>query len=91
MNIWYMFDNHTFARIKETDREGILRRARSLLEEDSCGSFFVRDESDATLNKLTLHTRQLRPGEYKYGVPSAELEKWADEVMAERSFRTLMA
>lgn len=89
LNIWFMFDNHTFERVKETDREGILKHARDLVDEDSCGSFFVHDQSDATLNKLTLHTHQIRSG--KYGLDAGQLEQWVDEVMAERSFRTLMA
>jgi hypothetical protein len=89
MNIWYMFDNHTFEQVKETDREGLLRHARALINADNCGSFFVRDEFDSTLNKLTLHTERMPNG--RYGVTDADLEGWADEIMAERSFRTLMA
>lgn len=91
MKIWYMFDNHTFAQIKETDRAGILAHAERLLNEDSCGSFFVRDECDATLSNLTLHTQRLNKDSYKYGISTARLKKWVDEVLAERSFRMLMA
>lgn len=91
MHISYMFDNHTFERIKETDREGIRNHVLRLLDEDSCGSLFVRDDLGGHLDGLTLHTQQLRPGEFKYGIHPADLDKWLDEIMAERSFRTLMA
>jgi hypothetical protein len=91
MHIWYMFDNHTFERVKEVDREGIRDHVLRLLEEDSCGSLFVRDEMGGTLDNLTLHTEQLQPGHFKYGILPDRLERWLDELMAERSFRTLMA
>lgn len=91
MNIWYMFDNHTFERIKETDRDGLRDHVLRLLQEDSCGSLFVRDEFGTTINKLTLHTHKLSQDHFKYGIDSEKLEVWLNEIMAERSFRTLMA
>lgn len=91
MNIWYMFDNHTFERIRETDRDGIRDHVLRLIEEDSCGLLFVRDDLGGDLKNLTLHTERLRPDDHKYGIPPAKLDKWLDEIMIERSFRAMMA
>lgn len=87
--IWFMFDNHTFGRITGKNRETILKQAGDFFRGDGCGSLFVRDEYDGTLDALSLHGRRLGSG--KYGILASELEKWVDEIEAERSFRTLMA
>lgn len=89
MKLWFMFDNHTFEKITGQDREAILEQAIDLFRVNGSGSLFVRDENDVTVNALTVHGRRMESG--KYGVRASDLEKWADEIMAERSFRTLMA
>jgi hypothetical protein len=88
LKVWFMYDNHTFARVEEITREELIARGKSLFDEDGCGSMFVRDAAEAQIDSLTLHGHMLRPR--KWGVTKAELAKWADAVVAERSFRTLM-
>jgi len=89
LSIWFMFSNHTFAKITGQDRETMVEQARDLFRSDGCGGLFVHDEFGTTLRALTLHGHRLDND--RYGVPASEVEKWADEIMAERSFRTLMA
>lgn len=89
LNVWFMFDNHTFERVKETTREGLTDRARKLFAEDGCGFLFVRDGQDASINPLTLHGHQLGNGQW--GATVDEIETWADAVVSEISFRTIMA
>ena len=87
LSIWFMYDNHTFAKIKSRD-SGLVVEAARLFAEDGCGSLFVRDEFDATLHGLTLQGHRLANG--RFGVTRAELDAWADAVMAEISFRKAM-
>src|ERR1035437_883170 len=89
LSIWFMFDNHTFAKVSDRDREGLIRRAYDLFLRDGSGGLFVRDQNDCTIDKLTLSGCLLSND--KYGITPIQLEKWADEIMAELSFRTLMA
>lgn len=88
MRIWFMYDCHAFAQLKDLSRDVLAARARELFAEDGCGTLFVRDEYGGDLGSLTLHGRRQADG--KYGISDNELHKWLDEVDAERSFRTLM-
>lgn len=88
ISIWFMFDNHTFARVKSRDRNELVDEATNLFNEDGCGSLFVRDAWDAILKGLDLHGRPL--GDGHYGVLKADVEQWADKVLAEISFHKLM-
>jgi hypothetical protein len=83
-HIWFMFDNHSFAKIRTTERGQMIARAVELFKEDGCGSLFVRDECGAELKNLTVNGRELGNG--LYGVPRDEIEQWADAVQTELSF-----
>ena len=89
MKIWFMFDNFTFARIDPVDYESVVKQARELFAEDGCGSLFVRDELDGTIEKLTRMGRSL--GAVKgWGLPVREIEEWAQELFKEIEFERLM-
>ncbi len=88
MNIWFMYDNHTFAKIIDLTQAALIARAKDLFRQDGCGSLYVHDESGTTIGSLTLHGRRRENG--TYGVSEDKLRKWAVEIEAERSFRTLM-
>lgn len=79
-----MFDNHTFAKVEGQTKAALVARAAALFEKDSCGSLFVRDELDGTLSSLGLD------GWPRRRILHKDIEKWADAILAERSFRTLM-
>lgn len=81
MKVYCMFDNHTFASVTFTDREGLLTRAKELTERKCGASFFVRDESDATLRGMDWHSRDCMDG----------ADAWVRRVMQEYDFRKLMA
>lgn len=88
-SIWFMFDNHTFAKVINGDRASLIRQGANLFSKDGCGSLFVKDEWGGSMEKLTLHGRMLTKG--RYGVTDAALEQWADDVLSEISFRKTMA
>lgn len=87
LKIWFMYDNHAFATVEPRDRAGLIKRATALFKEDGCGCLFVRDEG-AEMQKLNLNGHQM--GDGKYGVTAGEIAQWADDVMAEESFRHRM-
>ncbi len=82
LKVWFMFDNHTFARIEPLDRESLVKQATELFAEDRYGMLAVRDR-DAPLGSLYLH------GNGKPADPT-ELGKWADAVVREIEFARLM-
>lgn len=88
LTIWFMFDNHTFAKIHSRDREGLVREATKLFQEDGCGSLFVKDEFNATLKMLTVDGKKLTDG--TWGVLASEVEQWAAAVVDEITFRKMM-
>lgn len=88
LKIWFMYDNHGFARVEPRDKLGLIRRAKELFAEDGCGSLFVRDEHDAELRSLTVNGHRLGNGQY--GVTVDEIVQWADDVVAEEAFRHRM-
>lgn len=73
MRVWFMFDNHAFARV-EGDRAAVLRR---LFDEDGCGSAFMRDVLDRS-NGMPLHGHRLPSG--KYGVTDDEIDAFLARV-----------
>ena len=85
MKIWFMFSNHTFARLEPSSSKALITVARNLFKRDTYGSLFVRDEFDTTIRYLDLDGH----GDKK-GVSVVDLEAWADKVMAEVSFRKIM-
>lgn len=95
MQAWFMFDNHTFARIEMTDRETMIKRAIALFARDGCGSAFVRDGA-AELgcrgpfadNPFTLHGRKMGA---IWGVPTIEIEAWVDLILDELAFAKRVA
>jgi len=86
--ISFMFDNHTFERVTGKDRDTLIKQATGLFRSDGCGSLFVRDQWGGHMNALTLHGHRMKDD--RYGVRPDEIEAWADKVMAELSFQTLM-
>lgn len=94
LTIWFMFDNHTFHKVKATDRAGLIAEAAACFAEDGCGGLFVRDASDATMRSLELQGRILNPKDnykkHRWGVTPEQLEEWADKVFAEQAFQLAM-
>lgn len=88
LTAWYMASNHTFATIEIGDRAAMIQRISDLFSHDGAGSIFVKDESGATVSGLYRHGQQLGNG--RYGMLIADIEQWADEVIAERAFHRLM-
>ncbi len=89
MKAWFMFDRHTFRPIDLSDRAGIIEQVIEAFAEDGCGSLFVRDDDDTEIKALCLEGRRLGNGQW--GVPRQDISDWADAVLAEKSFRLLMA
>ncbi len=83
LKIWFMYDNHCFAQVKQRDRAGLIRRATELFEDDHYGSLFVRDEFDAIMRSFDLNGSGKPPSAKAIG-------EWADKVVAEESFRHRM-
>lgn len=88
LKVWFMFDNHGFARIEPRDRDGLIKRAAELFARDGCGSLFVRDETDTNLKGFDLHGHPIGHG--AWGVKDDELARWAEKVATEESFRHRM-
>lgn len=80
LKIYCMFDNHTFATVRATDREGIAARVKELIRLKKGASFFVRDGSDASMECLSWHSRD----------DLSKLDEWLDRVMEELAFAKLM-
>ena len=78
MKIWFMFDNHTFARVGDstTGREAMESRARELFAKDGCGSLFARDERD----RHAANVNGTRQPDGRYGVTDAALAEFFDRV-----------
>lgn len=90
LRIWFMFDNHTFAKIAPTlDAAALVQSAEKLFAKDGCGMLFVRDALGGDLKSLTLHGRQL--GNRSWGVTKSDLANWAAAVLVEESFQRLVA
>lgn len=89
MKIWFMYDNHTFAKVTDLSPDALFKRAKELFEEDGCGGLYVHDESGTTIQALTFHGRMLHHG--RYGAYDDDLERWVAKIQEERSFRSLMA
>ena len=79
MKIWFMFDNHTFAEIKERESESLAARASELFCRDGCGSLFARDDDGRPIDHLTLHGKRFPDGEY--GQTAQALRQWAVSVV----------
>lgn len=79
--IYFMFDNHTFAKVTGDDRAELVKQVSDLFDKDRWGSVFVRDEHGGELKALTLEGN---------GVTKDEIEEWAVAVAEEKWFRTLM-
>ena len=88
LKIWFMYDNHTFAKVTDRSRGGLIQAAKELFGEDGCGALFVRDEHDCELYALTLNGHRQSDG--RYGVLDREVEEWADKILVEESFRQVM-
>ncbi len=88
LHVWFMYDNHTFAKVQLAARDRMIERVVELFEEDGCGSLYVRDDMDATIRSLTLDGRCLNNG--KYGVPFREIAAWVEKVTDEQAFHKLM-
>lgn len=58
MTIWFMYDNHLFAKYRGEAESGPLRDwIAAKFAEDKCGSVFARDARDNTVGHLyTLHS-----------------------------------
>lgn len=77
MNVWFMYDNHCFARVgnSSTSREAMEKRAAELFSEDGCGSIFARDTRNHTAAHL--HGRLI---DGSYGVTPDDLKAFFDRV-----------
>jgi hypothetical protein len=73
--IWFMFDNHTFAKLSNDPDKAALEAAK-LFGEDNYGSIFVRDISDRSIDALTLH------GSKDTDFPT-RLKEWAAKAKAQ--------
>lgn len=90
MQAWFMFDNHTFAKVDGETREILITRATELFRQDGCGCLFVRDRSGSEVNRLALYGRILQEKPVRFGVLPEDIEQWADSLLAERSFLTTL-
>jgi len=90
VKIYFMYDNHTFARFGNwITKDDLYKRARKLFKEDGCGTLFARDMRDGDLRSLDLHGHQLSNS--SWGVTELELRAWTDKVLEEDSFARLVA
>jgi hypothetical protein len=70
----FMYDCHLFAAVSGDTDAALIARIRELFIEDGCGSLFVRDRFDRSVNELDLHGKPLVNG--KYGVTDAQIADW---------------
>jgi hypothetical protein len=76
VNIWFMYDNHTFAKIGDplvTPRAAMEAKARECFAEDGCGGLFTKDFAGLSIEG----TRQPNG---RYGVTDADLLAFFDRV-----------
>jgi hypothetical protein len=74
MKIWFMYENHTFAKVTDMSPAALVACAKQLFKEDGCGCLFVHDETGTTISSLTFHGKRLHHG--KYGAYDDDLERW---------------
>ena len=79
MNVWFMFDNHTFAKVGDptTPRAAMEQKARDLFAEDGCGSLFTRNAMDRSILPPLHGTRQ---DNGRYGVTDDALRAFFDKL-----------
>lgn len=83
MQAWFMFDNHTFARVDlSVGRRQVIDRVTELFRKDASGSLFLKDSYGSTIEALTMHFRPTTVYE--------EIAAWADRALQEVSFTKLM-
>lgn len=82
MNIWFMYDNHTFAKVPDittAPRELVEAHLRALFIEDGCGTVFVRDGRNKEIAHLHGHPLG-EIGKSPWGVYPVEIESFLDKV-----------
>ncbi len=79
MTIWFMYDNHTFARVGDytSSRAALEAKARALFAEDGCGSLFARNTKE-DWDVVSLVSARQPDG--RYGVSDAALTLFFDRV-----------
>lgn len=86
LQIWFMFDNHSFAKINANLRgKDLVKAAEKLFQKDRSGMLFVRDHLGGDMKTLDLL------GHIGYRITTAELEKWAADVEKEETFLRMIA
>lgn len=82
MNISFLYDNHAFASVgdSQTPRDVLHSKALELFEEDNCGMLFAKWPDSANIHRSgpVLHSRKLETG--RYGVTEIELNAFLDAV-----------
>jgi hypothetical protein len=79
MNIWFMFDNHAFAKLgdAQTPRADMEAKAAELFAEDGGGSLFARMSQGS--ESIHCHGKRL-PGGAGWGATPAMLREFFDAV-----------
>lgn len=81
-NVWFMYDNHSFASVDTTVRSVAFARIKALFEEDGCGMISTKWPSG---QRRPQHPKKALIGRYRaigYGVSDDEINNWLDEYYA---------
>lgn len=77
MNVWFMYDNHLFAKYRGEAESGPLRDwIAAKFSEDKCGSVFARDARDHSIGR-GLHS-VYEDGEHR--VRPADVDRFIAEI-----------
>ena len=81
LNVWFMFDNHTFRKINvDAPDDGLFAQIRDAFDEDGCGAVFVRNAQDQPLpNEMGLSANYSKNG---YKVLDYEITGWIKRLRA---------
>lgn len=80
-HVWFMYDNHSTAKVDMSDKLKAFTQLRALFNDDACGMLFVRVmPGEGLMHAFTLMADWRKHG--KYIVLDEEIDKWLDAFYA---------
>jgi hypothetical protein len=85
MQIGFMYDNHTFAKVgdSQTPRAELLSNALELFKYDGCGMLFARWTDSANIRRAAPVAHGKLQEDGRYGVSAADVDAFLDAVEEE--------